>query len=194
MSFAELRPHPEYPRLERAVRRLVARGLPAHWSGACYRFASAKWGDLSVFLTGKGTLRFGSRWLAPGIAPAVYASLSPETALRETLAQQTRFGLPAWQAMPLLVRGVSVEVEQVVDLTDGATRAGLRTSAKRLFESDWRAWNSSRRETLAQALGRAVLAARVEGLLVPSAEDPEGTNLVVFPEVLRPGSRLSPLP
>ena len=43
---------------------------------------------------------------------------------------------------------------------------------------------------LSQALGRLAWALGLEGLLVPSAVVRRGLNLVVFPENLRPSSRL----
>ena len=43
---------------------------------------------------------------------------------------------------------------------------------------------------LTQQLGRAVHRAGLEGLLVPSAADLGGQNLVVFVENLQPGSTL----
>src|SRR5947207_2144322 len=45
------------------------------------------------------------------------------------------------------------------------------------------------RETLGQALGRALFDTRVEGFLVPSARVPDAVNLVVFPRNLRRTSR-----
>ena len=47
---------------------------------------------------------------------------------------------------------------------------------------DWRKTQETGRESLTQAIGRAIFANRGEGLLVPSARVPGGANMAYFPE------------
>jgi len=49
--------------------------------------------------------------------------------------------------------------------------------------------NAQGRETMGQALGRALFDARVEGFRVPSARVADAINLVIFPDKLRRTSR-----
>jgi RES domain-containing protein len=79
----------------------------------------------------------------------------------------------------------------VLDLTDGTVRHSLGVSDKRLLRCDWRAETQSGKTPLTQAIGLGVYPAGFEGLLVRSAADPNGQNLVVFVENLHPGSTLA---
>ena len=63
---------------------------------------------------------------------------------------------------------------------------GLRL--EELLAEDWRKVNYAGHESQSQAFGRAAHDLGAEGLLVPSARVPEGSNLVYFPESV-PGSR-----
>jgi hypothetical protein len=56
-----------------------------------------------------------------------------------------------------------------------------RFSSAAVLQADWRADAEARREALPQAIGRLAWIAKWEGLLVPSAADPKGTNLIIFP-------------
>lgn len=55
---------------------------------------------------------------------------------------------------------------------------------------DWRREMRAGHEPITQAIGRAAFEVGWEGLIVPSAADPGGYNLLVFPESLFPSSRL----
>ena len=55
---------------------------------------------------------------------------------------------------------------------------------------DWKAAQASGQEPLPQAVGCAMIAGSIEAILIPSAQRREGTNLVVFPLTLLPGSVL----
>jgi len=92
--------------------------------------------------------------------------------------------------MPRIFVALEVRLQKVLDLRDGNTRRRLKISEQRMLEADWRAETAAGREPLRQAIGRAVHAAGFEGLLVKSAADPKGTNLVVFLENLLPSSVL----
>lgn len=187
-----LEPHPDFD----GLKDRLAEGKAAlrRFSGACYRFAAPRYAGPTELVSGEGARRFGSRWLPPGVAAAVHGSTRPELAMAESLAQHRRANIPDWEAMPLVVCGVRVVVGRMLDLTERENRRALRISLDRLLGVDWRAENTAGRESLSQAVGRAAFAdLRIEALLVPSAVDGPGANLVVFPARLAGRSRLSAL-
>ncbi|CAN5368625.1 hypothetical protein BH20VER3_BH20VER3_19750 [soil metagenome] len=81
-------------------------------------------------------------------------------------------------------------MQSILDLTDAPTRAQLGLTAEELRAEDWRKIQEEGRESLTQAIGRAVFSVKGEGLLVPSARVPEGVNVVYFPENQGTGSRV----
>jgi hypothetical protein len=62
-----------------------------------------------------------------------------------------------------------------------------------MLDEDWRKEVQKMREPMSQAIGRAAFSAGLEVILVPSSADPAGANVVVFPDLLSPGSRLAVL-
>jgi len=182
-----MRTHPEFLRIARAIARLPRRP----WSGVAYRSVSPAWAGDRDLLSGEGVRRYGGRWNAAGGFAAVYASLTPETAVGEALAHVRHYGIPEADAMPRIVVALDAAVAALLDLTDGSVRRSLRVSRRRLRTDPWRSAAEGGREALTQAIGRAAFEAGLEALLVPSAADRRGANLVVFPARLRPGSRLA---
>ena len=152
-----------------------------------YRSATPKYAREKDIVSGQGSRLFGGRWNPIGLA-AVYASLSPETAMAETLAHYRYYGLSLSQAMPRLFVAVSIRLSAVIDLTDGNVRRRLRISEDELAGCDWRKEIAAGRTPVTQLVGQAAQLAGFEGLRVRSAVDPKGGNLVVFPHNLRPGS------
>jgi RES domain-containing protein len=59
-----------------------------------------------------------------------------------------------------------------------------------MVTADWRDAPRQANPPLCQVVGQTAFELGVEGLLVPSAADPEGVNLVVFPLNLSPRSRM----
>ncbi|HEY7114279.1 MAG TPA: RES family NAD+ phosphorylase [Thermoanaerobaculia bacterium] len=182
-----MRSHPDFPRIARAIARLPRRA----WSGVAYRSVSPARAGARDLLSGEGVRRWGGRWNAAGSFAAVYASLSPETAIAEALAHSRYYGIPDADAMPRVVVALDASLTTLLDLTDGSARRILRASRRRLRSEPWRRAAEAGREALTQAIGRAALAAGLEALLVPSAADRAGSNLVVFPASLRAQSRLA---
>ena len=183
-------PHPEFPRLAAAVRRVSVRP----WSGVAYRSASPAYVGARDLLSGEGVRRHGGRWNAAGAFTAVYASLSPETAIAEALAHFRYYAIPEADAMPRVLVALEASLAALADLTDGRARRTLKVSRRRMRGDGWRRAAEQGRESLTQAIGRAAFEAELEALLVPSAADRTGANLVVFPARLRPGSRLAVRP
>ena len=182
-----MRSHPDYPRIVACARAgpradLVGRRVPLRLPA----YAGAR--DL---LSGEGVRRYGGRWNAAGSFAAVYASLTPETAVAEALAHSRHYGIPDADVLPRVLVALDASLAALADLTDGGARRILRVSRRRLCGEPWRRAAEAGREALTQAIGRAAFEAGLEALLVPSAASRAGANLVVFPERLRPGSRLA---
>ena len=148
-------------------------------------YASAK-----DFITGAGAQMNGARWNAIGTFRAVYGSMTSTLAMQESLAKFHRFGIPEAKAMPRLFRAISVRLSCVLDLTEGSVRQALRVSRKRMVDDAWWKAQGEGKESLTQAIGRAAYEAGLEGIVVPSAADKDGKNIVVFPDNLRGGSKL----
>ena len=165
-------------------------GRAKRLSGTVYRSVPPKYASSSDLLTGEGGRRMGGRWNPPGTA-AVYGSLTPQTAMEETLAHARYYGLPIHAAMPRTFVAIDFVLVSVLDLTDGAVRRSLGVSEERLLECDWRAESQAGKMPLSQEVGRGVCLARIEGMLVRSAADPGGQNLVVYVENLQRGSSLA---
>lgn len=87
-----------------------------HWQGIVYRGHNPRWSYAPE--SGEGAKRHGGRFNRRGMS-CLYTSLTPETAWLE--AQQ---GLP-FKAQPLTLCGYKVNCENVLDLSDPATRQAL---------------------------------------------------------------------
>ena len=180
--------HPESGRLANAIERCLAYAVT--WAGDVYRSTSPKYASRDDLVTGAGARANGGRWNPPGIFPAVYACLEPETAMAEALAHFRRFQFPLTAAMPRVFAAIKVQLNRLLDLRLGAVRKIVRVSARRIRMEEWWTKQELGEEALTQAMGRLGWEARWEGLLVPSAALAGGANLVVFPENLDPSSRL----
>jgi RES domain-containing protein len=112
----------------------------------------------------------------------IYASLTPETAMAESLAHARHYGFPEHSVMPRTFVAISFRLKRVLDLTDGSVRQRLSVSLKRILDTGWRAEMNAGVMPLTQLLGQAAAEAGLEGLLVPSAADLGGRNIVAFPE------------
>ncbi|WP_076347092.1 RES family NAD+ phosphorylase [Paludisphaera borealis] len=171
--------HPDSPRLERAVTRLLPAAVP--FQGVAYRSASPRYANLHDLLTGAGARLSGARWNPPGSFPSVYLSLDPHTALDEVLAHFHHYALSIPSAMPRVTVAVSASLQRLLDLTDAEVCSSLRLSRRRLLTEPWREMQAAGEEAVTQAVGRVAFHAGVEGLLVPSAARAHGVNLIVFP-------------
>lgn len=125
----------------------------------------------------------GGRWNPIGVA-VVYASLTPETAMAESLAHNRHYGVPVEDAKPRTFVGIEVKLNKVLDLRDGKVRQRLRVSKTQILTVDWRKEAKAGREPITQRLGKAAHASDWEGLIVPSVADPGGYNLLIFPDRL----------
>lgn len=157
-----------------------------------YRSSTPKYATESDLLSGAGSKLHGGRWNPVGIA-VVYNSLTPETAMAETLAQNRYYGIPIQESMPRVFVATVVKLQSVLDLRQGTIRQRLHISQDRILAIDWRLEVYAGRVPITQLIGQAAAEIGLEGLIVPSAADHKGHNLLVFPENLFPSSSASVL-
>lgn len=141
-------------------------------------------------LLGQGSFLYGGRWNAIGSHRAVYGSISDTVAVAESRATADYAHVPQPFRTPRLLVAIELSLQAMLDLTNAAIRAQLGLTLGALREEDWRKIQEEERESLTQAIGRAVFSEKGEGLLVPSARVPDGVNLVYFPENHRKASRV----
>jgi RES domain-containing protein len=182
-------PHPDSVRLARGVRRCLP--LATRLTGVIYRMASVRRANPADLIAGVGSQMTGGRWTPLGAFRAVYASLEEVTALDEARQQNLRLGVPPWMALPLVLTAIEVDLEPVLDLTDGQVRRALRVSRTRMLEEPWWVLQERGQEALTQALGRLAREHGFAALLAPSKAQPRGTNVVIYPDRLVAGSRLA---
>jgi RES domain-containing protein len=92
--------------------------------------------------------------------------------------------------MPRTFVAIAVNLQAILDLREGSVRQRLRVSLDRILTVDWRKEVQDARVPITQAIGRAASQVGLEGLIAPSAADPQGDNLLVFPTNLKQGSEL----
>ena len=158
------------------------------WQGDTFRFGSLRYLRPREILSGLGSFKVGGRFNAPGSFPAVYASLDKATAVAELDARARYYGLSADALQPSVLVAVEMRLQALVDLRQPAVLTALGITPDAIATCDWRAAQAAGREALTQALGRAAYENGLEALLVPSAQVPDGVNLVYFPGANRPGS------
>ena len=179
------------PRLDQLVARLKAI-TASRITVTAYRSTTPEYAKEADLITGEGSRLHGSRWNPPGIA-AVYASFTPETAMEESLAHFRYYGIPFHAAMPRMFVAIKAQLTKVVDLTERANRKRMQIAESRLLGCDWRKDMAGGVDALPQLVGRAAKEAGLEAIVVRSAEDKNGRNLVVFPANLRKSSQLTVL-
>jgi RES domain-containing protein len=165
--------------------------LATRLTGIIYRVASVRRANPADLIAGVGSQRTGGRWTPPGAFRAVYASGDEATALDEAGQQNLRLGVPIWMALPLVMTALEIDLEPVLDLTDGRVRRVLRVSRARMLAEPWWALQDRGQEALTQAIGRLARDHGFVGLLAPSAARRDGANAVVFPDRLAATIRLS---
>jgi RES domain-containing protein len=177
---------------DRAKLEVRLKGVGTSFDGplatTLYRFINPKFSKPDDIVAGSGTRYADGRWNLVGAAPMSYTAFSPETAMAEALAQARYFGLPESQALPSVLVALRLKVRKALDLRDGKLRQALRLAEGTIRHFDWRALNQKGEEALTQAWGHTFGVAGYEAIIVPSAADPKGTNVLVFPGNLVGGS------
>lgn len=178
---------PTLGQLRASLRKLADDALA--FSGTTYRSCTPKYATEDDLLNGEGSKLHGARWNPKGIA-VVYAADSPETAMAESLAHSRYFSIPVYSAMPRVFVAIEMKLKRVVDLRERNVRQRLHVSNDTMTTIDWRKEVKAGHLPVTQAIGQAAFEAGVEGLIVPSAAQPEGFNVLVFPKNLKKGRKL----
>jgi RES domain-containing protein len=179
--------HPDAARL---TERLKALGS-AHdvaFKGELFRFINPTFSRSSDILAGTGALHACGRWNLKGASRLSYTALAPQTALAEALAHVNYFRQPLSKALPRVLVALQLKAKRVLDLRDGSMRKALRLSDDTIRHLDWRANNQKGQEAITQAWGKSFAEAGYEAVIVPSAADTDGANVLVFPENLQTSS------
>lgn len=178
------------PTLEQ-LKICLAKLLPSatEFADTVYRSSTPKYATEDDLLTGEGSEREGGRWNPPGLA-VVYASLTPQVAMAEALAHNLYFRIPIEEAMPRTFVAVGIKLQVVLDLRNGVIRQRLRVSTKRMLDTDWQKDMRAGLEPVTQLIGCAAHETDWEGIIVTSAADRSGHNLLIFPDKLRAGSKI----
>ena len=171
--------HPRYTNYEAWFRREAGRA--SRLDAELYRVAGPHHTTAKEILAGVGAFKAGGRWNPPSLMNVVYLSRAPETAAHESNEHYRYYGLPLSKGMPKVVVAVRVVVEAILDMT---AAADFPEPMVNLMAEDWRAVMGRMEEPTAQAVGRAAFTAGLQGLIVPSRPDPNGTNVLIFPERL----------
>jgi RES domain-containing protein len=183
-----LRPNHTFEQFSRRIKQSLFRP----WKGTIYRVTSLKYRNPREILLGEGSYRYGGRWNAIGSFPAVYGSADDVTALKESKANAEYANLPYPFRETRLVVAIEIALSRVVDLTAGEILKQLAVTEEELRSEDWRKVQEQGFESLTQALGRAIFAAKGEGLLARSARVESGINVAYFPENKLRGSKVRP--
>ncbi len=156
----------------RAFRDLQGRALET----TVHRHISSQYDTLDS----SGSLRAGGRWNPKGEFGALYTALDEETALAELLRLAQRQGLTLDDLAPRDLVDVQVSLTKVLDLTDKKILEQIGVKENEIVSND---------VSLCLDISRLAHRAEFEGILAPSATK-KGPILVVFPDRLRPSSRL----
>ncbi|HEY1052381.1 MAG TPA: RES family NAD+ phosphorylase [Prosthecobacter sp.] len=153
------------------------------------KFCIVSYSKAGDVVNGAGALHASGRWNLRGAMRLSYTAMAPGTALAEALAHVTYYGLPLNKALPRALVALRLKAGRVLDLRDGDVRQALRLSKQTIRHLDWRADNQAGREAVTQAWGKTFSDAGFEAVIVPSAADSSGTNVLVYPENLHSASQ-----
>ncbi|MEO8044612.1 MAG: RES domain-containing protein [Spartobacteria bacterium] len=180
-------PHPAFEIFRKLISESAAFLRP--WEGSAYRVTTLDYPRPQSILQGQGSFLYGGRWNAIGSFEAVYGSISDTVAVAESRATADYARVPQPFRTPRLLVAIEFSLQLVLDLTNPSVRKKLGLSPDALCGEDWRKTQEAGRESLTQAIGRAVFSNLGEGLLVPSARVPSGVNVAYFPANRQNGSR-----
>ena len=178
--------HPGFRQLRIDLGALVG-NLCRPWKGRLYRCVELKWARTEYLISGEGSLRYGSRWMRPGIQRVVYGSSTEMIALKEARRGLTYYGIKKPRQNPRVTVEILASFSKLISLTD-LVAAVSWLEIDDLLKEDWKKVNHLGYETLSQACGRALFEIGCECLAAPSAVDGRGRNRIWFPENVAPDS------
>jgi len=159
------------------------------FDGTIIRSVGTRYANEKEFLSGKGAAKFGGRWNRPGLS-AVYASLDILTATHEAYQNFLSYGFSLSAIRPRVTAGALATLKTGLDLSDQAIRQKIGFTLAELIGEDWEGIQAGGEESWTQAIGRGSREAGFEAILVPSARNRDGKNIVIFLDRLGPNSRL----
>jgi len=181
---------PEVQELFDRIAACLPLGVPLDAPG--FRSVGVLYANEGDLISGEGAAYYGGRWNPPGIQ-AVYASLDPVTATRESFQEFIKYGFKPDNIRPRVMVGVKLKLRCLLDLRSPSVRRKVGFRLDDLLQEDWHGIQSAGQEAWTQAIGRGCGLAGFEGLLVPSVTEGRGANVVVFPDRLRPESSIEPI-
>ncbi len=158
------------------------------WKGTVLRQSLPRWASRPFRLTGVGAVLAGGRWNGRNLFPAVYASTNPDTLNAEAHYKGRRYGWSPSDFKTQTQVGMQWELQAVVDLTAAPLLQALGVTTADLTDADWETEQRNGTEPVTQAIARAAFENLAEGLVVPSARDPKGVNIVFYPTHRRDGT------
>jgi RES domain-containing protein len=179
------KPHPDFNEIKHVLSTLSKKGKS--FSGVCYRCAEPQFAR--QLISGIGSQLYGARWTPKNSFPTVYLCEPVEAALQEYLARGRRMKLPDYNSLPMVMAGVKVKIANLLDITD-AEIAAVINPLLATEKIHWRAIQD-RRESISQAIGRAIKEICFSGLIAHLQAHPGGKNVVIFPQKLSPADSLS---
>jgi RES domain-containing protein len=118
----------------------------------------------------EGSYRYGGRYNVARDFGILYLSCDIHTCIGEFEYYATRIkGAGVEESLPRTITGIRLELQKVLDLTDGKVLRKLGVTKKILVDTDWIKENNEGPDAPTQIIGRAAKAAGFEALLVPSA-------------------------
>ncbi|GIW83159.1 MAG: hypothetical protein KatS3mg105_4966 [Gemmatales bacterium] len=178
---------PEVIELFDRIAALMPRVIP--FDGTIVPSAGTRYANENDFLSGAGAAKYGGRWNRRRIR-AVYASLDIITATHEAYQHFLDYGFSLSAIRPRVIAGAHAKLSAVLDLTDSGICRKIGFTLAELIEEDWEAIQAAGEESWTQAIGRGCRHAGFEAIIVPSARNPGGKNIVIFPDRLAPRSTL----
>ena len=159
----------------------VARIRPASAEGRFFRLVPERYKEEA--LSTVGSLQYGGRYNPPREFGVLYLGEDEEVCWAEI---QRRAGSPEFLRQPWVCAEVRVELERVLDLTDGEVLRDLGIEQDDLLISTG---DEAEDYRLTRELARAAREAGFEALKVRSVTS-RGVNLVVFTDKLSESSRV----
>ena len=183
--------HPRFERLRGCLHERAELFRP--WNGAAYRVTTLDYPRPESILLGQGSYLHGGRWNAIESFRTVYGSTEDTVAVAESRATADYLHVPMPFRTPRLLVAIELSLESVLDLTSAQVLEQLAITEEELGKEDWRKVQEENKESLTQAIGRAVFVTNGEALLVPSAKVAGGVNLVYLLQNRRAGSKATVL-
>lgn len=156
--------------------------------GISYRFVKLKYAHDPI--SGIGSLKVPGRYHIEGRFKTLYASETPEAALRETAFYVSTSPHIAFQpAPPMALFALEYDLQHILDLRDPEVLEHLSVKREQLFESWIR--STPQNPSATQRIARTAYQAGVQGLYAPSAVPPHDTmNIIIYPDNLQSSGRV----